>query len=144
MARTYQTRQLAALMSCIRTHNDGYVTVKGLMEQLDAAGSSMGLATIYRQMERLEQQGLVHRVASDEQNGACWKYCGNDHRGACVLVKCERCGGISHMDCDELPALYQHLQAHHHFTVNPNRTLLYGICQDCTGAGGSDGTDYLP
>ena len=144
MSRTYQTRQLAALMACIRSHHDGYLTVKGLMEQLDEAGSPMGLATIYRQMEKLEQQGLVHRVASDEQNGACWKYCGVDHGGACVLVKCECCGIIAHMSCDELPALYHHLQSHHGFTVNPNRTLLYGICQSCAQTGGSHGADSMP
>ena len=138
MAKTYQTRQLAALLSCIRSHHDGYVTVRGLMEQLDAAGSPMGLATVYRQMEKLAQQGLVHRVASDDQNGACWKYCGEDHGGACVLVKCERCGRITHMCCDELPALYRHLAQEHGFTVDPNRTLLYGTCHDCAQTGGED------
>lgn len=146
MAKTYQTRQLAALLACIRSHHDGYVTVKGLMEQLDEAGSSMGLATIYRQMEKLEAQGLVHRVASDERSGACWKYCGSDHAGACILVKCEQCGTITHMDCDELPGLYRHLAEHHGFTVNPNRTLLYGTCAACAGIeveGGHHGTDHL-
>ena len=144
MPRTYQTRQLAALMTCIRSHEDGYLTVKGLIEQLDAMGSPMGLATVYRQMEKLEQQGLVHRVASDDQNGACWKYCGADHGGACVLVKCERCGSIAHMDCDELPALYRHLKEEHFFTVDPDRTMLYGLCRNCAETGGPDGADNLP
>ena len=75
-------------------------------------------------------------MASDEQNGACWKYCGEDHGGACVLVKCERCGRITHMCCDELPALYRHLAQEHGFTVDPNRTLLYGTCHDCAQTGG--------
>lgn len=149
MAKTYQTRQLAALLACISSHRDGYVTVKSLMEQLDEAGSPMGLATIYRQMDKLEAQGLVHRVASDERSGACWKYCGADHGGACVLVKCERCGAIAHMDCSHLPELYQHLAKHHGFTVNPNRTLLYGVCAACAAAeteqaeGDRHGADHL-
>ena len=109
----------------------------------DEAGSPMGLATIYRQMEKLETQGLVHRVASDDRNGACWKYCGADHGGACILVKCESCGAISHMDCAELPGLYRHLAEHHGFTVNPNRTLLYGTCAACQSKEANHGTDHL-
>ena len=48
------------------------------------------------------------------------------------------------MSCDELPALYHHLQSHHGFAVNPNRTLLYGICQSCAQTGGPHGADSMP
>ena len=130
MSVTYMTRQQREVLRCIESCADGAGAVE-LAELLHRQGSQVGLTTVYRQLERLEQQGLVHKVVTDE--GARYRYCDARHAGRdCFLLKCERCGRIEHLDCSHLGELYAHLLAEHHFRINPRRTLFYGLCEKCS------------
>lgn len=125
--RHYSTRQQQSILACIREQK-GCFTVATLTEGLRARGEKVGIATLYRQLEKLEQQGAVHRIITDE--GACWQCCAmQDHD--CFLLKCEQCGRIEHVDCVRLHPLYDHLRQEHGFLINPHRTMLYGLCRVC-------------
>ncbi|MBQ6117415.1 MAG: transcriptional repressor [Oscillospiraceae bacterium] len=131
---TYMTRQQREVLRCIENCADGACAAE-LTEQLHREGARVGLTTVYRQLERLEQQGLVHKVVTDQ--GARYQYCSGAHSGRdCFLLKCERCGRIEHLDCSHLGELYSHILAEHHFRINPRRTLFYGLCQRCSGEDG--------
>ena len=126
----YATRQQQAVLRCLAGHTGGYVTALELAEELRAQGSAVGLATVYRQLERLEQAGRIHKISTDE--GAGYQYC--DHpEGGCFLLRCELCGRIRHVDCENLEPLYRHIAQEHHFRINPRKTMLYGLCEDCAG-----------
>ena len=130
MSVTYMTRQQKAVLSCIESFRGG-ASAGELAELLHARGESVGLTTVYRQLEKLEQQGLVHKIVTDE--GARYQFCDCHRRGRdCFLIKCEQCGCVEHVDCANLSELYSHLAREHHFHINPHRTLFYGLCQTCT------------
>lgn len=129
MSVTYMTRQQKAVLSCIEQFHGGASAVE-LAELLHAQGQSIGLSTVYRQLEKLEQQGLVHKIVTDE--GARYQFCDCHLRGRnCFLIKCESCGSVEHVDCTHLEELYAHLDDEHHFRINPRRTLFYGLCCRC-------------
>ena len=130
MSVTYMTRQQKAVLSCIESFRGG-ASAGELAELLHARGESVGLTTVYRQLEKLEQQGLVHKIVTDE--GARYQFCDCHRRGRdCFLIKWEQCGCVEHVDCAHLSELYGHLAREHHFHINPHRTLFYGLCQTCT------------
>jgi len=131
MSVVYMTRQQRAVLDCIARFPGGNCTATELTEQLHARGEAVGLTTVYRQLDRLVQQGQVHKIVTDE--GAHYQYC--SAHGDCFLLKCERCGMIVHMDCSHLGELYQHIFEEHHFTINPRRTLFYGLCEKCAAEG---------
>ena len=127
----YTTKQRQAVLQCLERRGDASVTAGELAEDLRAAGCPVGLATIYRQLERLEAAGVVHKIHTED--GAFYQYCGrenHDHRD-CFLLRCERCGRIRHVDCVQLQGLYDHLEREHHFRINPRGTLLSGVCDLC-------------
>ena len=129
MSVTYMTRQQQAVLSCIREFN-GSAGAAELAEQLHAQGQAIGLTTVYRHLEKLEQQGLVHKIVTDE--GARYQFCDCRRQGReCFLIKCEQCGQVEHARCEHLGDLYGHLFQEHHFRINPHRTLFYGLCQNC-------------
>ena len=35
------------------------------------------------------------------------------------------------MHCEELPELEKHILEHHGFSIDPVRTVFYGVCQQC-------------
>jgi hypothetical protein len=45
--------------------------------------------------------------------------------------KCEKCGRLIHLHCDEIEELCAHMKNEHHFILNPARTVFYGICESC-------------
>jgi len=133
MSVTYMTRQQREVLRCIEDCADGTCAAE-LAERLHRQGSRVGLTTVYRHLERLEQQGLVHKVVTDE--GARYQFCRAHHAGRdCFLLKCEQCGRIEHLDCSHLGELYRHLAQEHGFVINPRRTLFYGLCEDCAREG---------
>jgi Fur family ferric uptake transcriptional regulator len=94
----YSTRQQQAVLQCLARRGRELISVNELAEELRAAGCPVGLATIYRQLERLEAAGHIHKVSTEE--GAFYQYCDHeDGDRACFLLRCERCGRILHLDC---------------------------------------------
>ena len=93
----------------------------------------MGLATVYRQLDKLTQQGLVHKVTTEE--GALYQYCPQaGHPHDCFLLRCEGCGRMVHLDCRHLEEVCRHLSSEHHFRIDPRRTVLTGLCDHCQEA----------
>lgn len=126
----YTTKQHQAILNCLSRRAEEALTAADLAEELRRAGSPVGLATIYRHLEKLEKLGRVHKVSTEE--GAFYQYCTHPAEGRdCFLLRCEACGRIVHLDCSHLRELYAHLETDHHFRIDPRRTVLTGLCGTC-------------
>lgn len=126
----YSTKQQQAVMQCLLNSGQECMTVVELADQLRRSGNPVGIATIYRQLEKLEQSGHIHKLVTEE--GAFYQYCSRDDGAqGCFLLKCEGCGRVLHLDCARLVPLYDHLEREHHFTVNPHKTVFTGLCASC-------------
>ena len=128
----YMTRQQQAVLKCIESCPGGRATAMDLMQMLRQEGQTVGLSTVYRQLEKLVAQGQVHKLLTAE--GACYPYCDKTVHRDCFLLQCEGCGAIFHMDCSHLGELYGHLLESHGFAINPRRTMFYGLCGKCREA----------
>lgn len=131
MAKQYNTKQLQAILDCMRDHQDSYVTAGMISEYVSRKGLSIGTATIYRQLDKLERNGDIHRVAIDGTSSVCFQYCPKEEQHSQFYLKCECCGRIIHLDCSHLVGLYEHVENNHQFFINPQRTIFYGRCHDC-------------
>ena len=126
----YTTKQQQAVLRCLELRREESLSAADLAEDLRQMGCPVGLATIYRQLEKLEAAGRVHKVRTEE--GAFFQFCPHpeaDH--GCFLLRCEACGRMVHLDCGHLEDLCRHLEAQHHFRIDPRRTILTGRCQSC-------------
>lgn len=131
MARKYKTRQQSAVRECLELHKDGYVTVNEIEKYLKDNNCSVGLTTIYRQLDKLEQDGVVIRINVEGQSGACFQYAEKENAEDCFYLQCEGCGKVTKMECHQLAELYHHLNSDHHFSINPQKTVLFGRCEKC-------------
>ena len=117
----YQTKQQQAVLRCLQLRAEECLSAADLSEELRHGGLTVGLATVYRQLDKLTQQGLVHKVTTEE--GALYQYCPQaGHPHDCFLLRCEGCGRMVHLDCQ------------HHFRIDPRRTVLTGLCDHCQEA----------
>ena len=60
---SYMTKQQAAVLQCIASCPGGRATAMDLAQKLRQDGQSVGLSTVYRQLEKLVAQGKVHTVS---------------------------------------------------------------------------------
>ena len=111
---TYTTKQQKAVLDCLSERADSPVSAAAIVDALREQGEHIGIATVYRQLEKLERQGSVHKVTTDE--GAYYQFCTHSCASDCCLFKCERCGRIVHLDCHQLAPLYEHLEHEHGFS----------------------------
>ena len=102
---------------------------------MDAAiRPAISKATIYRQLESLVDEGILNKYVLDPNSPACFEYVDeNSHAGpdVCFHCKCEKCGKLIHLHCDELKEIQNHLYNEHRFRMDPIRTVFYGLCDEC-------------
>ena len=133
----YKTKQRDALISYLMASPGKHVTAGDICAHFRACGSSIGTATVYRQLETLVDEGIVSKYLIDSSSPACFEYVGNGAHiegNTCFHCKCEKCGVLLHIHCDELESIGAHIAACHGFTINPMRTVFYGVCDACRTA----------
>lgn len=130
----YKTKQRDMLLGYLETVPGVHVTAADICEYFEAREAPIGRSTVYRRLESLVDEGLVKKYGSDGSGPACFEYVEPDsHEDAevCFHCKCEKCGRLIHLSCEELEGIRSHLTAEHRFRLDPVRTVFYGLCEHC-------------
>ncbi|MCR5108844.1 MAG: transcriptional repressor [Lachnospiraceae bacterium] len=130
----YRTKQRDELIDYFVGLNGEHTTAAEICNDLKSKGSSIGMATVYRQLEKLVDEGIVNKYFIDEGSSACFEYAADvtgDTYPRCYHMKCESCGRLIHLDCAEIRNLEEHVFSEHSFRINPLRTVFYGLCEEC-------------
>jgi Fur family ferric uptake transcriptional regulator len=135
----YATKHFKQIANYLESMQGSHITAQDVCDHFRAEGHPISTTTVYRQLERLVDEGIVNKYIIDANTPACFEYSGNAVRGNssedCYHCKCEKCGALIHLHCDEISELCEHLSAEHHFLLDPKRTVFYGICERCAAAG---------
>ena len=130
----YKTKQMTEILTFLKSVQGRHVTVNEICDFFREKGISVGTTTIYRQLEKMVKEGLVAKYVIDGSSSACFEYLGAEehcHKTSCFHCKCEKCGKLIHLHCEDVVKLEQHLMESHGFQMDPCRTVFYGICEDC-------------
>lgn len=131
--KTYKTKQRSLVLNCLIQNKEKHMTADEIVIFLKEQGSEIGKATVYRTLDRLISEGGVRKYIYEEGKSACFQYIENNencHRH--FHLKCFKCGKLIHLECDYLSDLENHIYEHHKFTVDNTKTVLYGICEECS------------
>ena len=130
----YKTKQKQELLEYLKSCGGDHITANDVCEHFKSCGASIGQATVYRRLEKLVDEGLATKYIIDTNSPACFEYTGADshaHGDACYHLKCEKCGRLIHLSCDEMGCMGSHLLTEHGFKLDPRRTVFYGLCSEC-------------
>jgi Fur family ferric uptake transcriptional regulator len=91
----------------------------------------LGLVTVYRTLEKLEELGLIQRV---HQAHGCQAFiaCGSGHQH---LLLCTQCGAAEHFTGDKLEPLIASISRQTGYKVEEHWLQLFGLCENCLRAG---------
>lgn len=126
----YHTKQGNAILSYLASQTHTHVTAAQVVRHFEGEDFPVGRTTIYRQLEKLVREGKLRKYTFDGITGACFEYVPKSPVQEYHL-KCDNCGGITHLHCNILEKLSEHLLESHEFQINDIKTVFYGKCSTC-------------
>ncbi len=128
---SYNTQQRQELLQFLEEKPDEHFTVRRIVSELENRNVHIGVTTVYRQLDSLVESGKVRRFDDADGSGCCYQLAGGEDCHNHYHLKCLRCGKLFHVECDFLDTLEEHIYEHHRFRVQGEKTVLYGICEEC-------------
>lgn len=130
MIQIYRTNQRKIILQFLTASLGGHLTADGVFSALKKNGHVVGKATIYRYLDKLTNEGRLRKYASLDGGSAGYEYvkeacAGHNH------LKCDSCGKLLHLECEDVSKLYQHIDKVHGFKVDRARTVFLGLCCEC-------------
>ena len=123
----YQTKHRLDIINCLKNNEDKHLTVEEISSLLNG---SVPLATLYRIIDSLLQEGMIRKYCIDNNTPACYQLADNSVHQHFHLI-CSKCGKIIHLNCDEVNHLLNHIEDEHSFCVDITKVNLYGLCSEC-------------
>ena len=131
---TYRTRAREDVLNYLKTAPGKHFTAAEIRDHFAAENNPIGTATIYRQLEKFVEDGIVRKFILGPGECACYAFAEDRQCGSHFHCKCEVCGKLIHMDCDELREIQTHLLECHGFIWDTGKTVFYGVCDQCRDA----------
>lgn len=130
---TYKTKQKEILLQYLESVAGVHFTAGDVCDYMKQQGAPIGQSTVYRHLETLVDAGVLNKYNLDGTSSACFEYVGEGSHGeeTCYHCKCEKCGKLIHLHCEEIQEIEAHLMADHKFFMDPKRTVFYGLCEAC-------------
>lgn len=109
--------------------HDGVVKAYQILSDLQQARGSAAPPTVYRALEFLVEQGILHRVEALNGYVVCRHL---DCAHPSVILTCRDCGKVDEMAADESFMTLRQLCAGHGFEMDEQQLLLNGRCVQCS------------
>ena len=124
------TQPRLAVLQVLQEHN-GYLSPAEIYKRGRALYSSLGLVTVYRTLETLDELGLVRRVHG---RGNCHGYArANSARGHYLVCHC--CGQVVEFPCEGMEGVIEAVQQRSGFAIEEHLLELVGLCPACQSNG---------
>ena len=124
---TYKTRQKELILDVIKNFKNDF-TIKEIYEKLN---QNVGLTTIYRIVSKLVEEGKIKK-SIDYNNVVQYQYLDECQCDNHFYLKCDKCGSITHVDCDCINDFTNHVLKNHSFKVDNVNIIIKGICKKCS------------
>ncbi len=107
-----------------------------IRDRLEAEGEKVDKVSIYRILECLEENHLIHRVLMTGKVRKCQledeDHCHLNQADHCHhLLICEQCGFIEEVHCPGMNRIVQQVAEDAQFTVKSHHLEFLGLCQKC-------------
>jgi Fur family ferric uptake transcriptional regulator len=108
-------------------HQGNHINAEDVFTLVQQRTQSMNIATVYRTLDLLVEQGLVSRIDLGEGRVM---YATTQH-GPHIHLVCRRCGRIIDADQELLSALKDRLETEYQFAADLQHISLLGLCSSC-------------
>ena len=122
------TRQRRAVVEALGSFDD-FRSAQEIHELLRRRGEAVGLATVYRTLQRLAEAGEVD-VLRTEDGEAVWRRCSDSHHHHLV---CRDCGATVEVEGPTVERWTRAIAAEHGYADVSHTLEIFGTCGSCRG-----------
>ncbi len=123
------TRQRTAILAALG-HESDFRSAQQLHEQMRASGESVGLATVYRNLQSLAESGQVDVLVTDEGE-SIYRQCEDDTHHHHLV--CRVCGRTVEFQAPEMEEWTRRIASQHGFADVHHTMEIFGLCPDHAG-----------
>ncbi len=127
------TRQRLAVVEAMRSFDD-FRSAQEIHDLLGRRGDPVGLATVYRTLQRLAEAGEVDMLRN-EDGEAIYRRCSDSHHHHLV---CRGCGLTIEIAGPAVERWAAKAAEDHGFADVTHSVELFGLCADCAATADSD------
>ncbi|MFR4400894.1 MAG: Fur family transcriptional regulator [Peptococcus niger] len=126
--RRYRTDNRDAIVNWFMAHEGAPISVAALKARLEAEGRGMSIATLYRNLALLSDDGWLTRTGDAVLGSDVYVYRkGPDG----FMLHCLGCGKMESHHCSQAEALWRHIAESHHFLIDRQQVIIRGYCREC-------------
>lgn len=124
------TPQRRAIVDSMISNEGSHLTTEELYDLVKKECPEIGLATVYRTVQLLEELGVVCKMDLDD---GCNRYelVHEDENHQHHHLICNNCGKVIEVQGDLLEVLEHNIEEKYNFKIKNHSVKFYGICSDC-------------
>ncbi|MDY0020663.1 MAG: Fur family transcriptional regulator [Anaerolineae bacterium] len=124
------TPQREMIIEAVTTSGSEHVTAEEIFEQVHDKSSALNIATVYRTLEILVEEGLISRA---DLGGGQMVYA-TSHHGPHIHLVCRYCWQVIDADYDLIAPFGDALRAQYGFSADLQHLAVFGVCATCMAA----------
>lgn len=132
------TKQRNLLLECFNNNKDRHLTVEEIYDIAKSIDSNIGIATVYRNVKLLEEQGVIKKIELPDFLLA-YEMCAYKSEHSHHHLICRKCGKIVDFEEDLLEAIEKKIKDTKDFTITDHKVIFYGYCKMCADEVSEDG-----
>ncbi|MCM0648766.1 transcriptional repressor [Clostridium swellfunianum] len=124
------TPQRRAIVDIIIQNAGSHLTTEELYDLVKEDCPEIGLATVYRTVQLLEELGVVSKL---DLNDGCYRYelVREDENHQHHHLICSQCGKVIEVQGDLLEVLEHEIEGKYDFKIENHSVKFYGTCSEC-------------
>lgn len=123
------TRQRTAISDLLQA-TEQFLSAQEIHDRLTNRGESVGLATVYRNLQLLADAGEVDVLRQDGTDTQLFRYCASTRHHHHLL--CRNCGTTVELADDRIEKLIREVAGENGFTNISHDVEIYGLCANCS------------
>jgi Fur family ferric uptake transcriptional regulator len=132
MQNGYKTKSREYILEYFKGHKEQIVSAADIHRDLQENGKQINLATIYRNLDKMTEDGVLLKYKTAKDEHAVFQFVGEHEKCHEHLhLQCVKCGKVIHLECCFMKDIVNHLEEHHGFMLECSNSVLYGLCRDC-------------
>ncbi len=124
------TPQRLLTIKVLMTLDQHHFSVEELFQAVKLKNADVGMSTIYRTVQILEEMGFITKRNFDD-GFARYELCERDEKHWHHHLICLKCGKVIEMQGDFLEALEKEIEEKKDFIIINHELKVYGYCSDC-------------
>jgi len=132
MQKRYRSKGSQIIEQFGKDHMDQSFSAGEIVSYVKESGLKLDTATIYRNLDRMSEDGLLLKYKPQDSDSVVYQYvgghCSCDHH---MHMRCRQCGKLIHLECEFASAFMRQVEEEYGFAIEPTITSLGGLCKEC-------------